>query len=472
MSQQQQPGQGDDQEIAKIFIFSIISLIILFALLATQENRINAFIGAVSWIHIAPFAYLAKYVPFLLEIPLMGPFFFEKCLGALTYLEYGAYAYMDSEGRSYVLTASGRAATVIYGGLLIWIALKGTDFRVDTKFKTRHSLESMIWLQSDMWLTSRLARHINPLKGKEVSARVLAEAAAKKVSSMAEPPGLSMPRGHVAIQPGTWNRALRPEEWLIASGLSFNPKRYGQLKAGDGIIRDMDFEFRQEWINLHLETLSEVLGEQLRTPWQGVEKLRPVHKAAYAVMAMFYAYNIDGGNKLLNDIGVLADLTKGKPGSLDKVLMNEKGMMARIEKTCYGNDGKKLAMLGKYSAWAESAFPVFLAASRKDRGVLPPAAFLWMKAEDRLMWYVMNNVGNEAISIEAAGAIAHARAEQQVQKKIRRPAVYQAARAMLEDYLDMTKERIVARADKEVRSRTPGAQMDLIRDSILQRSSE
>ena len=43
---------------------------------------------------------------------------------------------------------------------------------------------------------------------------------------------------------------------------------------------------------------------------------------------------------------------------------------------------------------------------------------------------------------------------------------------MLEDYLDMTKDRIIARADKEKRSRTPGAQMDLMRDSILGRSQD
>ena len=54
-------------------------------------------------------------------------------------------------------------------------------------------------------------------------------------------------------------------------------------------------------------------------------------------------------------------------------------------------------------AWQETAFPSMLSLARKDRGALPSAAFLWLKAEDRPLWYILNNVGSEAAMVEAAG---------------------------------------------------------------------
>ncbi|WP_375263724.1 hypothetical protein, partial [Palleronia sp.] len=68
---------------------------------------------------------------------------------------------------------------------------------------------------------------------------------------------------------------------------------------------------------------------------------------------------------------------------------------------------------------------------------------------------------------EAAGALAHNRAEAQIGRPIARPAVYQAARALLEDYLDITPERVQARRMKEERSRDPAKQLELMRAEIL-----
>ncbi|WP_411840050.1 hypothetical protein [Paracoccus sp. ME4] len=460
-------AQGDnDQEFMKMCIIGIIMVVLAIWFISTQRYRINAMIGAVTWIHVLPFALAARHADFLNDIPFLGRWLFVQADAALGFLEQGGYALMSAENRNATLMSGGRCAAFIYGGIFGWIALNGKEFRVDQKYRLSHSLETMIWAQSDIWMTSRLARHVNPLDLEEVDARRLADHVSKRVAKGTKLPGKMLPRQIVTLTPGAWCRSLRPEEWLIGAGLAFDADHYKRMTAPDRNARTSDFDFTHTWENLQLEEISEMLSRQLRTPWTGAKDLRPCLRAIFAVMALFYDYKVDEGNELINDLAILNDANKGKGGTMDQALRAEAGMMARIDKVALGRPGQMLAAEGRNHAWVESVFPVLVAVSRKDRGVLPPAAFLWLKAEDRLMWYILNNVGNEAVMAEAAGAMAHARAEAQLGKPIRRPAVYQAARALLEDYLDITKERVEGRHRKEISRRTAGQQIALMRDDI------
>lgn len=468
MSQGGGGGQAPDseQEFLKVSIFMLIAVFVLIGFLARHVDKLNAFIGAVTWLHIYPFAMLVKLVPVLLDIPVIGTWLFMATAQAHDFLIQGGFAQMTADNRWALLTSGGRAAVVIYGVFFAWVALRGQDFRVDMKYRSLHGLESMIYIQSEIWPTSRIARRINPLTGKEIDTRRIAGEVAKKVAADAGLPG-ALPARVVSIRPGSWNRGLRPEEWLLANGVTFDPERYKVISDPDAVYPAVEFDFRRKWENLNLETVSEILSEQLRTPWEGPMALRPSHRALYAVIALFYAYDVDGGNRLLNDLGILGGAISGKPGSMDAAIRAEQGLMARIDSVCTGEPGRKLAKVAEGHAYVESAMPAMIAAGRKDRGVLPAAAFLWLKAEGRLMWYILDSVGNDAIMIEAAGALAHSKAEIQIGKPLRRPAVYQASRALIEDYLDMTPDRIRTRAEKEVRSRSTGTRIDLIARDIL-----
>lgn len=463
-----QPGapEKQDEEFLKLAVVMMIMVILAIALIATQQSRINAFIGGVTILHVLPFAEAVRFLPILLDIPFLGSWLFRMSAAAHDFLLQGGFSEMTPVQRAATLTAGGRAALVLYGPFMVWVVLRGRDFRVDRKYRRRHSLESMIWAQSENWMTSRISRHVNPLKDPEIDARTIAGRARSLVDQARKTaPGrgsVALPGDAVSLRPGTWGRALRPEEWLIANGLVFDHEVHDRIIQDGAICRETDFEFRHLWKTLDVPSLAEVLAGQLRTPWTGPEGIRPCFRAIFAVMAQFYDYDVDGGNKLLFDLGILADASRGKPGSMDQAILAESGMTARIDRIISGKAGKKLVQMGEGHAWLESAFPAFLTLARKDRGVLPPAAFLWLKAEDRLMWYILDNVGNEAVMIEAAGALAHCRAELQIGKPIRRPAVYQAARAMLEDYLDVTPDRLKSRAEKDSRTRTPGQQVDLL----------
>ena len=52
-----------------------------------------------------------------------------------------------------------------------------------------------------------------------------------------------------------------------------------------------------------------------------------------------------------------------------------------------------------------------LLAEAREGGVLPPALFTWLKGVDRPLWYALNSLGRRMPFVEAAGALAHYRAE-------------------------------------------------------------
>lgn len=452
--------EGQDQEVLKLTICVMILVVLLIALARMQEERANALIGAIAWLHVLPFAEMARMVPWLMEAPIIGPWFFLPMVQAHDFVDDGGFAMMSPEARALLMTFSARAATVLYGPWMIRIALQGLDVRPDQKYRNAHTLQSMIHMQSEDWVTSRHARHVDPSQLPDLSARFLANAVSRKLAEVHATvmPGLALPRKTIAISPDTWNRALRPEEWLVSRGLVFNLVRFKELSRAEAIVRDAEFSFRDDWQTLQVNSLSESLAQQLRRPWTGPQDLRPCHQALFAVMALFYDFDIKGGNALLSDLALLADTIRWKRG-LDEALLADPVVMPRIEKIVSGLQGRKLSLHADKHSWLETAFPTFLSVSRKDRGVLPAAAFLWLKVEDRPLWYILNSVGGEAVMIEAAGAISHWRAECQIGMKIRRPATFQAARALLEDYLDQKPERIRMRNQKMERRRAPSDQI-------------
>lgn len=464
----QNPNQGtDDDEALKMAVILFIIALIIFALIMAFMEEFNALMGAVSWFHVAPFAYAARALPILLEIPFLGSWLFAPAESVESFLARGGFAQMGPneaghDERNLVLTAAGRAASILYAPAFTTIALKGYEFRPDHAYRQRHSLESMITRQGDIWMTTRMFRRVNPFNMPDIDARKISDRVNKQITDASRiPPGKLLSRKAVDIRPDTWNRSLRPEEMLLAKGVTFDPVRYNELmKAKRPTL--VDFEFRENWESIDLETAWEILAEQLRTPWTGPMDLKPHLRALFAVMALFYAYRTGEGHDLLDDLGILADACRGKSGKMDAAIAAEEGLLARIDGICKGDTGAALAEKGDIHAWVESAFPTFLYFARKNRGVLPSALFLWLKVEDRLMWYILSQLGSEAIMVEASGALAHNRAEAQIGKPIHRPAVYQAARGLIDEYLDMTPERIRSRHVKRENARSPGEQIDML----------
>lgn len=459
MSHNPNAGQGPnaDQESMRWLFISIALLLIAIFAWTYLQPEINIVSGVISWAHILPYAMAYRALPGLEVIPLIGPYVFAEAHYALQFLERGGYAAMTPDERMMLLTIAGRCALPLYFPLMLLAGTLGRSFRPDMVYRAGYTLETMIRTQSEHWLTSRLSRHVNPLKIPEVSSTSLARGVLtqRRKTKTSSDIGALISVDHPAQRQGAWQRALRPEEWLLGAGMCFSPEEAQEAERRDWDYPPKRLEARDKWQETDIESLCELLASQLRTPWTGFKDLRPSHQAICAVMASFYSFDINGGNALLNDLGGVSDAIGAKPGGMDQAILNEDGLMPRIRKILEGKPGRSLAEVASRHAWVESAFPAMLKVARKDRGVLPAAAFLWLKGEDRLLWYILNNLGSDAVMIESAGAMSHFKAETQIGLPIRRPAVFQAARALREDYLDVTEARLKMRAIKQDLAMTP-----------------
>ena len=341
------------------------------------------------------------------------------------------------------LDAAGRCAAALYVPVLLWLGTFGRNRRADMAHRRSHTLESMIQVQSGIWRTSRIARHANPLREPEICAVGIARAclAAERALPCARGFGALAAPTAAPIEAGRWHRALRPEEWLLATGLCRDRARLEEARRAGWDCAPESLEARERWRTVRLESIREMLARQLRAPWTGYGALRPCHRALAAVMALCHAHDVAAGNALLGDLGLLCDAIRARPGGMDRAIARSAALSARIERALSGAPGAGLLGVAESHGWVESAFPAMLEAARTDRGVLPAAAFVWLKPEDRAMWYILDGVGSDAVAVEAAGAMAHLRAERQAGLALRIPAVAEAARALKEEYLDAADER-------------------------------
>ena len=92
-------------------------------------------------------------------------------------------------------------------------------------------------------------------------------------------------------------------------------------------------------------------------------------------------------------------------------------------------------------------FAVFLEEARKT-GVLASCEFIWLKKENRDLWYIMSQTGRTACFCESAGAWAHLLTEKKVGRKIPTPMVDKAIDAA-DKYLFETHDNYIPMGDFE-----------------------
>jgi intracellular multiplication protein IcmP len=253
-------------------------------------------------------------------------------------------------------------------GMVVW-GIYAMFFTTRAKFKNQYSLEQLIKVQSKIWPIITPIVKFNPIKEK---ARANGDTVPDQLPPFAE--------------------ALSPEEWIsyhsipIISGL---PERDAVRRA---------------------------LTLQLGPRWTGVANLPPYIRALFAAFALKGVQKRADSDSLLGEISLCWSPSDGFSMSLS--------LKGKIDAIIADKDiGGKAAEIAKNYAWRTTALLGVLRWGRMMGGVLAPAAFLWLRAEDRMLWYPLNNLGRRSYHAEAAGVMAHFMAEQAAKKPLPIPRV-------------------------------------------------
>ena len=437
--------QSNEDELFQLTVCAVLALVASASLASTFLDNIHA-IGVISaLIHLKPFGFLANHMDWLLDTPYFGTAVFMAASSAYDLpVALQSVSALNSEYRDFAMAGSGVAAAILYGPCFIWMAATCRGFRPDLAHRTVHDLTSLIRTQCKRWPQANYAsRFLNLLSGSGTDSLsdVNAERTYRRVSRIVwtEPPPLLAPPS---------NGSMRPEDWLEAQG------HVNGRGRSNGFLSDEDCEFLSE------DILCEAFERQLGKPWKDFAQLAPCKRALAAAFACFHRYEVEQGHELLDRLSILAAGGAADQLGMDDAIPRDSRLSAEIEEILDSSRASGLKEVAERHAWETTAMIAMLAAARKDRGVLASASFLWLKQEDRNLWYALNNAGNAAIMAEAAGALAHFRAERQIGRPLRRPATRQAAAAFLEDYFDVAPER-VAKRKSLARFRTPvGARLE------------
>lgn len=461
-------GGGVNKSDDPIWIFLIIMVVIvgIFFLMNKYYWLFNAIYGSIAWAHIYPVAMLGEFVPILQRVPLLGSLLIQPAVESNAFLSGGGFSEMTYSGmgnaRNYVMTAAGRIAFFIYAPFLIKAIFTETQVHVDQKYKRKHSLESMLFEQAKSFPTIRMFKHLDPIASRDLMPRDFTEGAVRQIKASKGPIGELISGTRVMIRPSGFTRSINPEEWLVSNGLVMNDKQFSKLTSGLFPADDREFYFESEWGKLTIPSLCEVLENQLVTKWTSPEDLPHHLRALFAVMVMFYGYDLKGGNAFLDDLGVLSEKSVMTKTKMKDLIKNDPAIMKKIDAAINSTPGKQMAQIAKGHAWVETALPTLLRKARFERGVLASASFIWLKREDRVAWYILNATGNETVNVEAAGAMAHNRAELDFKSPLQVPHVYQAARSILHDYLDCRPDRLAAKKLRQEDARTLDEQVRLM----------
>lgn len=108
-----------DQELGRALVMVVVAIALSLLAAPKIQDEIDAFVGAISYLHLYPYAWLAEQAPALLDIPFLGTRLFGQAGNALLFLEQGAHIGMSANQRRDVLTAAGTCALPVYLPLLI-----------------------------------------------------------------------------------------------------------------------------------------------------------------------------------------------------------------------------------------------------------------------------------------------------------------------------------------------------------------
>jgi len=266
--------------------------------------------------------------------------------------------------------------------LLAWLGLRAWLRAVETRYRRVLSLDRLMLEQSREWRAIIPATVENPAEDTT----------------------------------GRWAPSLQPHEWAARAMGVADP---AALPPPEELPEDV---------------LRAAFAAQLRAPWRGAARLDPVPRALFAAMAMrghARKEDVAAADEILSFLAVLWG-RRGVRDGMDKALRASPRFLAYVDDVVASRAGQQAEHVAARHAYVETALVAVLDWARKQAGVLASSEWLWLKPEDRGLWYVTNDVGRSTAHPEAAGVFAHYRAEVQAGRAIHRPQVDEAWRGLCE----------------------------------------
>lgn len=221
----------------------------------------------------------------------------------------------------------------------------------------------------------------------------------------------------VPSQLSMFSEALAPEEWLA----------YHEVKVVTG--------------NLDRNKAYQALSLQLGNRWQGPEKL-PLH--AQGLFAVFALKHVRKRKDSENMLAALA-----LSWSHDKGFRPSGKLKSQIKSTIRNPKvGGALLKYADMHAYETTAMARCLQRAREEGGVIAPAEFLWLRGQDRTLWYPLNNLGRKSYCVEAVGALVHYTNELIAGQKIPMPR-FDEVIAGFEKYMKSGAARAIPELDKK-----------------------
>ncbi|MFT3742028.1 MAG: type IVB secretion system coupling complex protein DotM/IcmP [Gammaproteobacteria bacterium] len=182
------------------------------------------------------------------------------------------------------------------------------------------------------------------------------------------------------------------------------------------LLENKNEETQQVTVSLLKQEAQQVFVLQLGPLWGDINAL-PLHmKALFAAFAACANQDRDAAFKLLQHIDVT--FAAGKVDFAGTHELLQKHLNSKVV----------LKVLQKH-AYLFTVMPSMLELARTD-GVFASSEFLWLKAMNRRLWYVLNSVGRQTAVPEAAGPFAHWLAERKWGGGLRTPMVEEAVKAL------------------------------------------
>lgn len=351
------------------------------------------------------------------------------------------------------LGIAGRALAPVLVPLALFAGFAGSRIRPDRRYRRQHTLHSMLGEHARRWSAARFAWLVDPslqddtpiAKPEDLLAQSDASGprrpvAAEEVVAPARPAPVSELLPHAPPdQPlGPWMRSLRPEEWLAQRGI-------GITETGAGV---------------EIALVSEALGRQLRRQWTGPACLSLPERGILAALVLFHARRAEEAERLTDDMATvfaervveslpldpwhepLVGMAAGPAAAPMTEAMVAAGLDSRIRSVTGDRKVADPLLRCADAHWyAETVLPALWVAGRRGRGILAPARFAWLRTVNRPVWYAISASGGHVAPAEAAGIVAHLKAEAQTGMPLALPRCRPAARALVDDYLDLSDER-------------------------------